>query len=37
MTALLLGSERSRCSLSPPRRRLVPGWTDAGTGSRVIL
>jgi hypothetical protein len=37
MTVLLLGSGRSRGSLSPPRRRLVPGGTDAGIGSRVVL
>ena len=29
-TVLMLGSERS---LSPPRRRLVPGGADAGSGS----
>ena len=38
MTAsLMLGSERSLRSLSPPRRRLVPGGTDAGFGTGVVL
>ena len=35
-TVLMLGSERSLRSLrslSPPRRRLVPGGADAGSGS----
>jgi hypothetical protein len=36
MSLLMLGSERSPRSLSPPRRRVVPGGTNAGVRWAVI-